>query len=151
WNASSRWAARAPRSSSARSCYGTCATSWSSTGGWTSAVSTRSAAWAVPATPGRATASTWSGPSSRQLTTAATAAPTGPSGGGLTRVVKFGAVFDQLPPDVTLYEVGPRDGLQNESRMVPTDDKVKLIDALSGTGLRAIEITSFVNPKWIPQ
>jgi hydroxymethylglutaryl-CoA lyase len=60
-------------------------------------------------------------------------------------------VFDQLPPDVTLYEVGPRDGLQNESRMVPTDDKVKLIDALSGTGLRAIEITSFVNPKWIPQ
>jgi hydroxymethylglutaryl-CoA lyase len=61
------------------------------------------------------------------------------------------AVFDQLPPDVTLYEVGPRDGLQNESRMVPTDDKVKLIDALSQTGLRAIEITSFVNPKWIPQ
>jgi hydroxymethylglutaryl-CoA lyase len=60
-------------------------------------------------------------------------------------------VFEQLPPDVTLYEVGPRDGLQNESRMVPTDDKVKLIDALSGTGLRAIEITSFVNPKWIPQ
>lgn len=68
-----------------------------------------------------------------------------------TRVVKFAAVFEQLPPDVTLYEVGPRDGLQNESRMVPTDDKVKLIDALSETGLRAIEITSFVNPKWIPQ
>ena len=66
-------------------------------------------------------------------------------------MVKFAAVFDQLPPDVTLYEVGPRDGLQNESRMVPTDDKVKLIDALSETGLRAIEITSFVNPKWIPQ
>ena len=66
-------------------------------------------------------------------------------------MVKFPAVFDQLPPDVTLYEVGPRDGLQNESRMVPTDDKVKLIDALSETGLRAIEITSFVNPKWIPQ
>jgi hydroxymethylglutaryl-CoA lyase len=60
-------------------------------------------------------------------------------------------VFEQLPPDVTLYEVGPRDGLQNESRMVPTDDKVRLIDALSQTGLRAIEITSFVNPKWIPQ
>jgi hydroxymethylglutaryl-CoA lyase len=52
---------------------------------------------------------------------------------------------------VTLYEVGPRDGLQNESRLIPTDDKVALIDALSGTGLRAIEITSFVNPKWIPQ
>jgi hydroxymethylglutaryl-CoA lyase len=60
-------------------------------------------------------------------------------------------VLDQLPPQVTLYEVGPRDGLQNESRLIPTDDKVALIDALSGTGLPAIEITSFVNPKWIPQ
>ena len=60
-------------------------------------------------------------------------------------------MFEQLPPDVTLYEVGPRDGLQNESRMVPTDDKIRLVDALSQTGLRAIEITSFVNPKWIPQ
>jgi len=60
-------------------------------------------------------------------------------------------VFERLPADVTLYEVGPRDGLQNESRLIPTDDKVRFIDALSGTGLRAIEITSFVNPKWIPQ
>jgi hydroxymethylglutaryl-CoA lyase len=60
-------------------------------------------------------------------------------------------VLDQLPPSVTLYEVGPRDGLQNESRLIPTDDKVALIDALSGTGLSAIEITSFVNPRWIPQ
>jgi hydroxymethylglutaryl-CoA lyase len=69
----------------------------------------------------------------------------------VTRVVKLTSVFDHLPPDVTLYDVGPRDGLQNESRMVPTDDKVKLINGLSETGLRAIEITSFVNPKWIPQ
>lgn len=60
-------------------------------------------------------------------------------------------MLDHLPPDVTLYEVGPRDGLQNESRLVPTEDKIRLIDALSETGLRAIEITSFVNPKWIPQ
>jgi hydroxymethylglutaryl-CoA lyase len=60
-------------------------------------------------------------------------------------------VFEHLPVDVTLYEVGPRDGLQNESRLIPTDDKVRFIDALSDTGLRAIEITSFVNPKWIPQ
>ncbi|HVZ72297.1 MAG TPA: hydroxymethylglutaryl-CoA lyase [Polyangia bacterium] len=60
-------------------------------------------------------------------------------------------MFEHLPPDVTLYEVGPRDGLQNESRLIPTDDKVRFIDALSDTGLRAIEITSFVNPKWIPQ
>ena len=60
-------------------------------------------------------------------------------------------VLETLPVDVTLYEVGPRDGLQNESRLIPTDNKVQLIDALSDTGLRAIEITSFVNPKWIPQ
>jgi hydroxymethylglutaryl-CoA lyase len=60
-------------------------------------------------------------------------------------------VLEHLPPEVTLYEVGPRDGLQNEARPIPTNDKVALIDALSDTGLRAIEITSFVNPKWIPQ
>ena len=60
-------------------------------------------------------------------------------------------MLDALPPTVTLYEVAPRDGLQNESRLIPTDDKVALIDALSDTGLQAIEITSFVNPKWIPQ
>jgi hydroxymethylglutaryl-CoA lyase len=60
-------------------------------------------------------------------------------------------VFEHLPADVTIYEVGPRDGLQNEARMIPTDDKVTFIDALSETGLRAIEITSFVNPRWIPQ
>ena len=60
-------------------------------------------------------------------------------------------MFERLPAEVTLYEVGPRDGLQNESRMISTDDKVRFIDALSETGLRAIEITSFVNPKWIPQ
>jgi hydroxymethylglutaryl-CoA lyase len=60
-------------------------------------------------------------------------------------------VFEHLPADVTIYEVGPRDGLQNEARMIPTDDKIAFINALSETGLRAIEITSFVNPKWIPQ
>jgi hydroxymethylglutaryl-CoA lyase len=60
-------------------------------------------------------------------------------------------VFDHLPPDVKIYEVGPRDGLQNEARLIPSDDKVAFIDALSATGLSAIEITSFVNPRWIPQ
>lgn len=60
-------------------------------------------------------------------------------------------MLERLPPDVTIYEVGPRDGLQNESRLIPTASKVQLINALSGTGLRAIEVTSFVNPKWIPQ
>jgi hydroxymethylglutaryl-CoA lyase len=57
----------------------------------------------------------------------------------------------KLPGRVTVYEVGPRDGLQNEARLVPTEDKIVFIDALSRTGLPAIEITSFVNPKWIPQ
>ena len=60
-------------------------------------------------------------------------------------------MFGNLPQRVTIYEVGPRDGLQNESRTVATADKVALIDSLSRTGLPAIEITSFVSPKWIPQ
>ena len=59
-------------------------------------------------------------------------------------------MFEHLPPDVKIYEVGPRDGLQNEARLIATDDKIAFIDALSATGLPAIEITSFVNPKWIP-
>ena len=57
----------------------------------------------------------------------------------------------KLPAEVTIYEVGPRDGLQNEARQVPTADKLKFIDALVGAGIRDIEITSFVSPKWIPQ
>lgn len=57
----------------------------------------------------------------------------------------------KLPPEVTIYEVGPRDGLQNEARNVPTVDKIRFIDALVASGIRAIEITSFVSPKWIPQ
>jgi len=60
-------------------------------------------------------------------------------------------VLEKLPRRVTIYEVGPRDGLQNEARMVPTADKIAFIDALSATGLQHIEITSFVSPKWIPQ
>lgn len=56
-----------------------------------------------------------------------------------------------LPQTVRLVEVGPRDGLQNESRSIPTSVKIALIDRLSDTGLRAIEATSFVSPKWIPQ
>jgi len=52
---------------------------------------------------------------------------------------------------VTVYEVGPRDGLQNEAGIVPTKHKVALIDLLSETGLRYIEATSFVSPKWVPQ
>jgi hydroxymethylglutaryl-CoA lyase len=57
----------------------------------------------------------------------------------------------KLPAHATIYEVGPRDGLQNEARQVPTSDKLKFIDALVAAGIRDIEITSFVSPKWIPQ
>ena len=52
---------------------------------------------------------------------------------------------------VRIVEVGPRDGLQNESSIIATADKIALIDRLSATGLRSIEVTSFVSPKWVPQ
>lgn len=52
---------------------------------------------------------------------------------------------------VTIFEVGPRDGLQNEARLVPAADKIRLVDLLSATGLRRIEVTSFVSPRWVPQ
>jgi len=52
---------------------------------------------------------------------------------------------------VRIVEVGPRDGLQNEKTVIATADKIELIDRLSRTGLRSIEATSFVSPKWIPQ
>jgi hydroxymethylglutaryl-CoA lyase len=60
-------------------------------------------------------------------------------------------MLEQFPKRVNIYEVGPRDGLQNEARPIATADKVAFIDGLSQTGLPFIEITSFVNPKWIPQ
>jgi hydroxymethylglutaryl-CoA lyase len=56
-----------------------------------------------------------------------------------------------LPDRVTIVEVGPRDGLQNESAMVPTDVKIAFIDRLAATGLPVVEATSFVHPKWVPQ
>jgi len=52
---------------------------------------------------------------------------------------------------VRIVEVGPRDGLQNESREVPTDVKVQLIERLADAGLPAVEATAFVSPKWVPQ
>ncbi len=54
-------------------------------------------------------------------------------------------------PEVTLYEVGPRDGLQNEPDTVATRTKAKLLERLIAAGLTRIELTSFVSPKWIPQ
>ncbi len=52
---------------------------------------------------------------------------------------------------VELYEVGPRDGLQNEKRVIPTFDKLALIEKLSRCGFRRIEAASFVSPRWVPQ
>jgi hydroxymethylglutaryl-CoA lyase len=60
-------------------------------------------------------------------------------------------LFDSVPARVSVYEVSPRDGLQNERATVPPRGKLRLIDALAAAGLRRIEITSFVSPKWIPQ
>ncbi|XP_054267965.1 hydroxymethylglutaryl-CoA lyase, mitochondrial [Macrosteles quadrilineatus] len=57
----------------------------------------------------------------------------------------------KLPKYVRVVEVGPRDGLQNEPVTVPTDIKIEFINRLSQTGLRVIEATSFVSPKWVPQ
>src|SRR5690606_19191707 len=57
----------------------------------------------------------------------------------------------KLPNKVRLFEVGPRDGLQNEKEIVPVEVKVGLIDRLTDAGLPAIEATSFVSPKWVPQ
>jgi hydroxymethylglutaryl-CoA lyase len=56
-----------------------------------------------------------------------------------------------LPQSVRIVEVGPRDGLQNEPRPVSTADKLALIDKLADAGLRSIEATAFVSPKWVPQ
>jgi len=56
-----------------------------------------------------------------------------------------------LPAAVTIWEVGPRDGLQNESAVVPVDVKVELIERLVAAGLRTVEATSFVRPEWVPQ
>ena len=60
-------------------------------------------------------------------------------------------MLDRFPSRVSIFEVGPRDGLQNEARPISTGDKIALIDGLTASGLGHIEITSFVNPKWTPQ
>ncbi len=59
--------------------------------------------------------------------------------------------MSRLPSKVTLVDVGPRDGLQNEKQTIPTDVKVELVDRLTDAGFGAIEVTSFVSPKWVPQ
>lgn len=52
---------------------------------------------------------------------------------------------------VEIFEVGPRDGLQNEARFIPTSEKIALIDTLGQAGFARIEVASFVSPKWVPQ
>jgi hydroxymethylglutaryl-CoA lyase len=60
-------------------------------------------------------------------------------------------LLEQLPDRVSVYEVGPRDGLQNEAVTIGTVRKLRLVEALMASGLERIEITSFVSPHWIPQ
>lgn len=59
--------------------------------------------------------------------------------------------MEGLPERVTVYEVGPRDGLQNEAAVVPVEVKAEFIARLAAAGHRVIEATSFVHPKWVPQ
>ncbi|MCZ8073980.1 MAG: hydroxymethylglutaryl-CoA lyase [Paucibacter sp.] len=59
--------------------------------------------------------------------------------------------MSKLPTHVTLVDVGPRDGLQNEKQTVSTEDKAQLVALLQAAGLKEIEVTSFVSPKWVPQ
>ena len=56
-----------------------------------------------------------------------------------------------MAESVEIFEVGPRDGLQNEKRLIPTAEKVALVDLLSQAGYRRIEVASFVSPRWVPQ
>lgn len=59
--------------------------------------------------------------------------------------------MSKKPPTIRISEVGPRDGLQNQPGQIPTDVKIRLVDALSACGPAEIEVSSFVSPKWVPQ
>jgi hydroxymethylglutaryl-CoA lyase len=59
--------------------------------------------------------------------------------------------MSKVPKSVKIVEVGPRDGLQNEKQIIPAATKIEFINRLSASGLKTIEVTSFVSPKWIPQ
>ena len=52
---------------------------------------------------------------------------------------------------INIFEMSPRDGLQNEKNFISTNDKIKFIDNLSSCGFKKIETSSFVSPKWVPQ
>ncbi|MDP2221568.1 MAG: hydroxymethylglutaryl-CoA lyase, partial [Hydrogenophaga sp.] len=59
--------------------------------------------------------------------------------------------LQNLPPRVRVIDVGPRDGLQNEKQPVPAAVKIELVHRLQAAGLKEIEVTSYVSPKWVPQ
>jgi hydroxymethylglutaryl-CoA lyase len=61
------------------------------------------------------------------------------------------AIFSSIPSRVRIVEVGPRDGLQNESAPIATADKIAFVDRLTAAGLPMIEVSAFVSPKWVPQ
>ncbi len=63
----------------------------------------------------------------------------------------LGLMLDQLPDSVSVYEVSPRDGLQNEAAPITLEGKLELVRALMAAGLTRIELTSFVSPRWVPQ
>ena len=60
-------------------------------------------------------------------------------------------MLERLPDEVSVYEVSPRDGLQNEAKPIPLAGKIELVRALVRAGLRRIELTSYVSPRWVPQ
>ena len=69
----------------------------------------------------------------------------------MTRHLPMAVPASGLPEHVTIYEVGARDGLQNESSVVPVEVKAEFLHRLAAAGLRVLEATSFVHPKWVPQ
>ncbi|SDO07017.1 hydroxymethylglutaryl-CoA lyase [Actinacidiphila guanduensis] len=73
------------------------------------------------------------------------------SGSGLPEGLPMAVPAGGLPAEVRIHEVGARDGLQNEKTVVPTSVKAEFVHRLAGAGLRTIEATSFVHPKWVPQ
>ncbi|XP_006893201.1 PREDICTED: 3-hydroxymethyl-3-methylglutaryl-CoA lyase, cytoplasmic isoform X2 [Elephantulus edwardii] len=75
----------------------------------------------------------------------------GDSVAGALDPVQESSQLSGLPEYVKIVEVGPRDGLQNEKVIVPTDIKIEFINRLSQTGLSVIEVTSFVSSRWVPQ
>ena len=69
----------------------------------------------------------------------------------MTRPLPMPVPVPGMPEHVTIYEVGARDGLQNESAVVPVEVKAEFLHRLAAAGLRVLEATSFVHPKWVPQ